>query len=103
MNKLIFRKLSLDILKFFLIASFCITFIVWIIQAVNYLDFATSLKQREDLNQLFSELINDINCKELYSDYNLEILWNLYLKGDKKYYDIIMAIVSHYIHNNYKR
>ena len=38
MNKLIFRKFSLDILSFFLIASFSITFIVWIIQAVNLLD-----------------------------------------------------------------
>ncbi len=38
MNKLIFRKFSLDILNFFLISSFSITFIVWIIQAVNFLD-----------------------------------------------------------------
>jgi lipopolysaccharide export system permease protein len=41
MNKLIFRKLSIDILKFFLFASFCITFIVWIIQAVNLLDLVS--------------------------------------------------------------
>jgi len=41
MNKLIFRKLALDILKFFLVASFCITFIVWIIQAVNLLDLVS--------------------------------------------------------------
>ncbi len=38
MDKLIFRKFSLDIVNFFLIASFSITFIVWIIQAVNFLD-----------------------------------------------------------------
>ena len=38
MNKLIFRKFSIDIINFFLIASFSITFIVWIIQAVNFLD-----------------------------------------------------------------
>ena len=38
MNKLIFRKFSQDIINFFLIASFSITFIVWIIQAVNFLD-----------------------------------------------------------------
>ncbi len=38
MNKLIFRKFSLDIIHFFLIASFSITFIVWIIQAVNFLE-----------------------------------------------------------------
>ena len=41
MNKLIFRKFSKDILNFFLIASFSITFIVWIIQAVNFLDLVS--------------------------------------------------------------
>ena len=41
MIKLIFRKFSLDILYFFLIASFSITFIVWIIQAVNFLDLVS--------------------------------------------------------------
>tara|TARA_B100001250_G_C19779088_1_gene780983 strand:+ start:64 stop:1185 length:1122 start_codon:yes stop_codon:yes gene_type:complete len=41
MNKLIFRKLSLDILQFFFISSLCITFIVWIIQAVNLLDLVS--------------------------------------------------------------
>ena len=41
MNKLIFRKISLDIVNFFLISSFSITFIVWIIQAVNFLDLVS--------------------------------------------------------------
>ena len=41
MNKLIFRKFSADIINFFLIASFSITFIVWIIQAVNFLDLVS--------------------------------------------------------------
>ena len=41
MNKLIFRKFSLDIVTFFLISSFSITFIVWIIQAVNFLDLVS--------------------------------------------------------------
>ena len=41
MNKLIFRKFALDIVNFFLIASFSITFIVWIIQAVNLLDLVS--------------------------------------------------------------
>jgi len=31
----------MDILKFFLFASFCVTFIVWIIQAVNLLDLVS--------------------------------------------------------------
>ena len=41
MDKLIFRKFSLDIVNFFLISSFSITFIVWIIQAVNFLDLVS--------------------------------------------------------------
>ena len=41
MNKLIFRKFSLDIVNFFLISSFSITFIVWIVQAVNFLDLVS--------------------------------------------------------------
>jgi lipopolysaccharide export system permease protein len=41
MNKLIFRKFSLDIVSFFLLSSFSITFIVWIIQAVNFLDLVS--------------------------------------------------------------
>jgi len=41
MNKLIFRKFSLDIVNFFLISSFSITCIVWIIQAVNFLDLVS--------------------------------------------------------------
>ena len=41
MNKLIFRKFSGDIFKFFLLSSFCIAFIIWIIQAVNLLDLVS--------------------------------------------------------------
>ncbi len=41
MNKLIFRKFSIDIVNFFLISSFSVTFIVWIIQAVNFLDLVS--------------------------------------------------------------
>ena len=41
MNKLIFRKFSLDILNFFLVSSFSITFIIWIVQAVNLLDLVS--------------------------------------------------------------
>ena len=41
MNKLIFRKFSLDIVNFFLVSSFSITFIIWIIQAVNFLDLVS--------------------------------------------------------------
>ena len=41
MNKLIFRKLSLDIISFFLLSSMAITLIVWVIQGVNLLDIVT--------------------------------------------------------------
>ena len=41
MNKLIFRKFSQDIVSFFLVSSLSVTFIVWIIQAVNFLDLVS--------------------------------------------------------------
>ena len=41
MNKLIFRKFSLDIFNFFLMSAFSISFIIWIIQAVNLLDLVS--------------------------------------------------------------
>ena len=41
MNKLIYRKLSLDILSFFIVASLSLTLIVWVIQAVNFLDIVS--------------------------------------------------------------
>ncbi len=41
MNKLIFRKFSHDIVTFFLVSSLSVTFIVWIIQAVNFLDLVS--------------------------------------------------------------
>ena len=41
MNKLIFRKLSYDILVFFLLSSIAITTIIWVIQGVNLLDIVS--------------------------------------------------------------
>ena len=41
MKKLIFRKILLDITFFFLIVAFSLSIIVWIIQAVNYLEFVS--------------------------------------------------------------
>ena len=41
MKKLIFRRFSLDVTGFFLLAIISIGLIVWIIQAVNYLDFVS--------------------------------------------------------------
>ena len=41
MKKLIFDKLYIDIIVFFLICSFALTSIVWILQAVNFLDIVS--------------------------------------------------------------
>ena len=41
MKKIIFRKLAQDCTKFFLLILFTISIIIWVLQAVNYLDFVT--------------------------------------------------------------
>ena len=41
MKKLIFKKFSKDLGKFFLLSSLSVTLIVWVIQAVNFLDLVT--------------------------------------------------------------
>ena len=63
MNKLIYRKLASDILSFFIVASLCITLIVWVIQAVNFLDIVSedghSLKIYFSYDQKRSDLRHD--------------------------------------------
>ena len=39
MKKIIYRKLANDCIKIFLISIFTISLIIWVLQAVNYLDF----------------------------------------------------------------
>ena len=41
MKKIIFKKLLGEILIFFLVSSLALTLIIWVIQAVNYLDIVT--------------------------------------------------------------
>ncbi len=41
MKKLIFKKFAKDVFQFFLLISISISLIVWVIQAVNYLDIVT--------------------------------------------------------------
>ena len=41
MKKIIFRKLSNEIFIFFLVSSLALTLIVWVIQAVNFMDIVT--------------------------------------------------------------
>ena len=39
MKKIIYKKLALDCIRFFLLTIFTISSIIWVMQAVNYLDF----------------------------------------------------------------
>ena len=39
MKKIIYRKIGEDCIKFFLLTIFTISIIIWVLQAVNYLDF----------------------------------------------------------------
>tara|TARA_B100000795_G_scaffold119101_1_gene88595 strand:+ start:596 stop:1732 length:1137 start_codon:yes stop_codon:yes gene_type:complete len=39
MKKIIFKKIASDCVKFFLLTIFTISVIIWVLQAVNYLDF----------------------------------------------------------------
>ena len=41
MKKIIYQKLALDCTKFFLLVLFTISIIIWVLQAVNFLDFVT--------------------------------------------------------------
>jgi lipopolysaccharide export system permease protein len=41
MKKIIYRKLALDYTSFFLLILFTISIIIWVLQAVNFLDFVT--------------------------------------------------------------
>jgi len=63
MNKLIYRKLSLDILSFFIVASVSITLIVWVIQAVNFLDIVS--EDGHSLKVYFSYTI--LNLPRIFS------------------------------------
>ena len=38
MKKILFRKLLYDYIKFFSVALFCTSIVIWVFQAVNYLD-----------------------------------------------------------------
>ena len=63
MNKLIFRKLSLDIFWFFLLSSLAITSIVWVIQGVNLLDIVS--EQGHGLKVYF--IYTTLNLPKIFS------------------------------------
>ena len=43
MKKIIYRKLALECTKFFVLVLFTISIIIWVLQAVNFLDFVTEV------------------------------------------------------------
>ena len=63
MNKLIYRKLATDVLSFFIVASLSITLIVWVIQAVNFLDIVS--EDGHSLKVYFSYTI--LNLPRIFS------------------------------------
>ena len=63
MNKLIYRKLASDVLSFFIVASLSITLIVWVIQAVNFLDIVS--EDGHSLRVYFSYTI--LNLPRIFS------------------------------------
>ena len=63
MKKIIFNKLFLDISIFFIICSTTLTLIVWILQAVNFLDIVS-----EDGHSLFTYFsFSILNAPKIYS------------------------------------
>ena len=85
MNKLIYRKLSLDIFSFFLLSSIAITSIVWVIQAVNLLD-------------IVSEQGHGIKVYFYYTSLNLPKIFSKLLIFT--YFLTLFIILSRYEENN---
>ncbi len=85
MNKLIFRKLSYDILLFFLLSSIAITAIIWVIQGVNLLD-------------IVSEQGHDFKVYFLYSILNIPKIFSKILIF--AYFLTLFVILSRYEDNN---
>ena len=92
MEKLIFKKIIKDITKFFLLITFSVGLIVWIIQAVNYLDFVSEDGHSFvvyfnytllNLPKIFSRIMPFIFCLSIFyiigkyeNNNELLIFWN---------------------------
>ena len=85
MNKLIFRKLSYDILIFFLLSSLAITLIIWVIQAVNLLD-------------IISEQGHGIKVYFLYSILNIPKIFSKLLLFT--FFLTLFVVINRYEENN---
>ena len=85
MNKLIFRKLSFDILAFFLLSSTAITLIVWVIQGVNLLD-------------IISEQGHSVKVYLLYSILNIPKIFSKLIIFT--YFLTLFVVLNRYEENN---
>ena len=85
MNKLIFRKLSYDIFGFFLLSSFAITSIVWVIQGVNLLD-------------IVSEQGHGVKVYFFYTALNIPNIFSKLLIFT--YFLTLFVVLSRYVENN---
>ena len=61
MKKIIYRKLAKDCLKFFLLTILTISTIIWVLQAVNFLDFV--IEDEKDMMKP-GALIIDVSCDQ---------------------------------------
>ena len=96
MKKLIFKKFAKDIFQFFLLVSISISLIVWVIQAVNFLDIVTEdghgfrvyfLYTLLSLPKIFSKILPFIYFVSIFyiilkyeNNNELIIFWNIGIK-----------------------
>ena len=85
MTKLIYRKLSYDIFSFFLLSSFAITLIVWVVQGVNLLD-------------LVSEQGHGLKVYFFYTSLNIPKIFSKLLIFT--YFITLFVIITRYNENN---
>ncbi len=85
MNKLIYKKLSLDIILFFLLTTLSITLIIWVIQGVNLLD-------------IVSEQGHGIKVYLFYTLLNLPKIFSKLLIFT--YFLTLFVILNRYVENN---
>ena len=96
MKKLIFKKFAKDVFQFFLLVSISFSLIVWVIQAVNFLDYVTEdghgfnvyfLYTLLSLPKIFSKILPFIYFISLFyiilkyeNDNELIIFWSVGIK-----------------------
>ncbi len=85
MNKLIYKKLSLDIILFFFLTTLSITLIIWVIQGVNLLD-------------IVSEQGHGIKVYLFYTLLNLPKIFSKLLIFT--YFLTLFVILNRYVENN---